>query len=250
MRGFFGDPTRGIMDDVDFPTGAVPRIERQDVHEKFLRSGEAVNVVMIDIHRAHQFLLHGITADSPLFDGITVITTTTIADARLDNWSWQRELKTVLAFGSDFHVPADYPIYQVMPREKRVAVLTDYLDGICHIHTGLQKVSTKLLPRVNGITRQERERCYSVFDTLEVPGVSYYGAQYFGPHVGNRLDELVADVHRVAQEYDPDYMMLIGLQSPGALERMPRAVKAGAGQRWIDACKLRDQPPAQLLFRQ
>jgi len=98
---------------------------------------------------------------------------------------------------------------------------------------------------VKGETPYERDICYEVFDHYDVDRVAYYGAQYFT--YGYRFPALLERIQEIAVEYDPDDILMIGLQSENLLPRLPPAVSGAAGQRWLRVTDVGSEPAAAVV---
>jgi len=220
------------------PEGSIPVVEAQQAHIDFLEDNPHVSHVILRITDVQTLLNRDETADSYFDDDIEVITTTTIHDRILSQLDWQEELELILQFGPDFHIPCDYPVYKAWSREKRLQHIQDCLKGTIWITDRLANTGTKVIPLLKGETREERGYCYKVFkELLDTDCCVFYGAQYFTASVG--FYKLFEDIQQVVSEASHLRIILIGLQSPDWLEKLPPQVMAVAGQRWIRESKLR-----------
>lgn len=244
---------QGFQESTDWPNGLVRRVQAQQAHEDFMQALTGADTVMIKIPAVETLLRHrGQVRDTYFPDGFTVITSGVIHDATLGELRWTRERNAAHAFGPDFHIPTDYPVYGDMDEEDRKENIKKMMDGTKWMHDKLQTTPIKVVPLVKGFTTEERAICYKTLRSLDTSYCAYYGAQYFGGKMGNGINKLEADVKEVITELGVDKLLLIGLQSRDYLARMPPEVVAAAGQRWIDQSSLRDVPPAtaQQRYRQ
>jgi len=231
--------------------GAVPRLEAQQSHQDFV-SIAAPSTVLVDIVAARKLVKRGETAASYCGPECAVITTTTVSDDQLNRVSWQRELELVEAFAPDYHIPTDVATYiEHTPAERRENVVRA-MEGTVWMDKQLRKRSlpTEIVPLVKGITPAEREICYQTCGELGVNQCAFYGAQYLTG--GPRLTELQKDVTAVAAELEQTdgtsdvTILLIGLLSPLYLSRMPDAVVAASGLRWVREVEPRSASPGEI----
>jgi hypothetical protein len=102
------------------------------------------------------------------------------------------------------------------------------------------------LPLVKGRSRDQRERFYDLYDDLGVDYVSFYATQYYTGGRGVQQNDLVADVEKVAVEYDPE-LFVMGALSPRALREFPTNVVAASGfNQWRKRCKPRESTPEEM----
>jgi len=219
------------------PSGVIPRIERQTRHEKFHTGFSGVDTLMLPIDHAERLLRQGLTASS--YTDKSVITTTTIPDEDLKDFSWKAERDIVEAFQPAYHIPTDYWVYGDMDPEDRIQNVELLMEGTEWMYQQLTGISTQIIPLVKGYSREERAICYETLKRLGIDYVSFYGSQYFGRKDGG-INALNEDVREIVSEYSPSEMLLIGLQSENYMERLPPEVEAVAGNRWIEKSGLRD----------
>lgn len=214
------------------------RLDKIQAHHAFARDNPALKAVMITIEAARIFTEQGETADSVFGEDVVVGVSTAIPDEQLEWWYPHREIEVVRKFAPDFYIPCDRPVYQWHSPPLRRDKIRRYLRDLREITESLQNRSIVIIPFVKGVTSGERQRCYHVFNDLGFDRWAYYCAQYF--LYGNRGEELVTDVRAIVDEANLDYLMLVGLQAEQYLTRMPPAVLAAAGQRWITKSDLRN----------
>ncbi len=234
---------QGFRDSTDWPRGLIRRIQAQQAHEEFMTAFPSEDTVMMKITDVEALLRHRGEVRTTYFPAeFSVITSGVIHDDDLEELRWSRERNAVQAFGPDFHIPTDYPVYGDMEKSDRVANIKKMMDGTRWMHDKLRPTPIQILPLVKGFTPEERAICYDTLRDLDLPYCAYYGAQYFGGKMGNGINKLNEDVREVVNELGVDGLLLIGLQAKDGLARMPPEVVAAAGQRWIRKAELRDVP--------
>lgn len=216
----------------------IASLNKARLHLDFAASNDSLQAVLISIEDARIFVEQGEAARSAFDDDVAVGVTTTIADGILEGWYPSREIEIIRDFAPDFYIPCDRPVYSTDDSGKRWFVIQRYLSDLAEIVEGLRGSPVVIVPLVKGVTEQERKRCYRKFRQLGLDRWAYYCTQYF--LYGHRGEQLVSDVHSIVQEAGPAYLMLVGLQSEKYLARMPPAVFAAAGQRWIGNSGLRN----------
>jgi hypothetical protein len=230
------------------PRGPIPSVEPYHSYSSFLQAAQP-DYALLKYTDMRKLLKRGETADSYLPDGTAVITTTTIRDTQLNLVSWERELERVLAFGPDYHIPADYSTYEQQDITERSQNVLNCMKGVLWMQRQLRDhdSETQLIPLVKGVTPEERAVCYEVFERAGFTDYcAFYGTQYFSGGAGIRITELVEDLTAVATEQDRE-ILLIGLLSPNYLERVPKQVVAAAGQTaWRQQIAPTTQDPAEL----
>lgn len=218
-------------------SGGIPRLEPKPDQVALIREVDSVSAVMIDAHLVSRFLKQGISAEDLEPE---VIVTTTFADEQLEYWFPDREFKTAREFGADAVVPCDRPAYREDIESFRRETVENYAADLAEIVPSFHDAGIDVIPLVKGETRYERGLCYDVFDDLGITQVAYYCSQYFS--YGYRFSALLDRLQKIALEYDPTNMMLIGLQSEKLLPSCPPNVSAAAGQRWLRQIDFGDGP--------
>lgn len=230
------------------PRGPIPSVEPYHSYSAFLQAVEP-EYALLKYTDMRKLVKRGETADSYFPDDTAVITTTTIRDTQLNLVSWERERNRVLAFGPDYHIPADYSTYEDQAVADRSRNVLHCMKGLLWMQRQLRAhdSNTQLIPLVKGVTPEERAVCYEVFDRTGFDEYcAFYGTQYFSGGAGIRITELVEDLTAVATEQDRE-IFLIGLLSPNYLDRVPDAVVAAAGQTaWRQHIAPTTQDPAEL----
>jgi hypothetical protein len=213
--------------------------ERQKAHERVLRGNAGLENVVLKLDEVRRALKKGYTASDYLGGGYTLISTSTMVDGKTVELGWEEEGYWVREFGSDFHIPTDYPVYKsdsVAVRERNISGL---VDGTRWMVEELSDVETQVLPLLKGVTQGEREVFYSMFRELNFDGCAFYGTQYFTQGPG--FSDLNGDLHRVCSEAPHLDVFLIGLLSPRLLSRVPSNVMGAVGQaQWRRRIGLRE----------
>lgn len=110
--------------------GLVPRVRDQSSSRRLL-SVVRPTTALIDIVQVRRLLKRGETAATWFPDRTTVISTTTVADNVLSRISPLQEAAMIKAFGPDYHLPADFPVFADMAPEDvqtAEAILSGELD--------------------------------------------------------------------------------------------------------------------------
>ncbi len=214
------------------PTGGIPRVEAQRSHKEFVQAAEP-DCVMMKITHARRLMRNGESFDSYFYDGIDVITTTTINDTQLNLLPWENEWEIVREMEPTYHIPTDYSDYTSQPLEERKENIRKCMEGTVWMHRQIKNdrnVDTEVLPLVKGITKEERQICYEVCDALERPCGALYATRYFTAGAGNNINALIDDIGEINRESDIN-LFVIGLLSPRYLKRLPENVVSAAGQK-------------------
>ncbi len=238
----------------EYPRGAVANVERQQAHARFVREVEPDYVVMRITH-ARRLMKDDTTFGEYYPDSVDVVTTTTVPDNKLNLLGWNRddedlqrysELDIVRAVEPDFHVPTDYSIYEQMDEDEQLESLRSYVEGVRYMAEQTADSDLELLPLVKGRTRERRETVYDLFDELDTDYVSFYATPYYTGGRGLKQGDLVADVEKVAVEYDAD-LFVMGALSPRTLRRFPTDVVAASGlNQWRKRCTPRESTPEKM----
>lgn len=225
-------------------TGAVPRVEAQKAHESFIAAVKP-EFAMLSIDHARRVCKRGETGATYFPTNTSVITTTTIADDRLDRLSWEDEYEIVREFGPEYHIPTDYAVYGDDPREKRLECAENCATGTVWMSDQFEEndISTSVLPLIKGSDREEREFGYRACSAVESDMAAIYATQYFTAGGGGGRSALVRDVKGIAEETDGELeLIVVGLLSPNYLSAVPTTVVAAAGQRtWREAVAPRER---------
>jgi hypothetical protein len=239
---------------VEYPRGAVANVERQQSHLRFVEAVEPDTVVMRITH-ARRLMKDDLTFAEYYPDGVDVITTTTVPDNKLNLLGWNREdedlaryseLDILRAVEPDYHVPTDYTIYEEMSAEEQAEAVQYCVEGTRYMYEETADMDLTLLPLVKGRSRDQRERFYELYDELDVDYVSFYATQYYTGGRGVQQNDLVADVEKVAVEYDPE-LFVMGALSPRVLREFPKNVVAASGfNQWRTRCEPRDSTPEEM----
>ena len=209
-------------------TGVIPRIEAKQEHLDLVSRAKSIEAVMLSYPHARRLDQNGVNfAD---IDAKLVLTST-IPDEKLEEWFPARELAFAERIGADAIVPCDRPVYNCDARSQRVETIQTYVADMKDVVPLFQETGTEVVPLVKGETEYERRLCYEAFAELGLTRVAYYCVQYFS--YGFRYKALLERIHRVALEFEPENMMLIGFQSENLVSDFPPCVTGAAGQRWL-----------------
>jgi len=223
-------------------TGPIPRLEPKPAQVAVAQQTSSIPTVMIDEQYVDRFQQKGWTPDEL---GADVVLTSTFDDEELELWFPDREVSTATEYGATAIVPCDTPVYRDDPRTLRVETVRDYAANLADAIPRFRDHGIEPIPLVKGESPYERDICYEVFDHYDVDRVAYYGAQYFT--YGNRFPALLERMQEIAVEYDPDDILMIGLQSENLLPRLPPAVSGAAGQRWLRVTDVGSEPAAVVV---
>lgn len=223
------------------PKGAIPLVEPQTAHNKFLRDNEYVDAVLLKLPHVGRLLRQGETARSAFPSQDVVITTTTCRDSFLSELSIAREEKLVRAFAPDLHVPCDFPTYRdTDPSVKRERIKKN-LTATFNLAERLSDTAIELIPLVKGVDTSDWDLYHRVFECYDVELCAFYGTQYYTD--GGGLPELRRDVRGIAAALPSQELFLIGALSPTHLQDMPPQVRSAAGlHQWRTRSKLREVP--------
>ena len=216
-------------------TGPIPRLEPKRTQVEVTQESEAIPSVMIDEHYVDLFQQKGWTPESL---GVDVILTSTFSDEELELWFPDREVTVATEYGAAAIVPCDVPVYSDDSKMLRVETVEIYAENLADVIPRFRDHGIEVVPLVKGVTPYERGFCYQVFDHYDIHRIAFYCGQYFS--YGYRFSDLMIRVQQIAQEYDPDDILLIGLQSENLLPQLPPAVSGAAGMRWLRATELNE----------
>ena len=216
-------------------SGPIPRIEAKDEHLNLVSKAQTVEAVMLDYPHARRLDQNGIDLEN--IDA-KLILASTIPDETLEEWFPDRELAFAKRVGADAIVPCDRPVYNRDARAQRIETIQTYVADLRDIVPHFRDAGIEVVPLVKGETEYERRLCYDAFDELGCTRVAYYCVQYFS--YGFRYNELLERVQQISFEYEPENMILIGLQSENLVSDFPPCVTGAAGQRWLRNCNPRD----------
>ncbi|WP_330633795.1 hypothetical protein [Halocatena halophila] len=223
--------------DENWPNGAIPLIEPQPSHRAFVNA-VIPDHALVKITTARQLLKRGETAASWFPAGTDVITTSTVADRKLAQISWEDELEVIRRFEGNFHVPTDYSTYERQNAADRRANVERNLEGTFWMTRKIETLDLDIgvIPLIKGCTAAEWAIGFETLDRcpFEYSMTAFFATQYFTGGAGIRINELVEDVRTIAAR-QPRPVMLIGLLSAHYLKRMPRTVRAATGlNQWRD----------------
>jgi len=218
--------------------GAVPRVEAQAAHERFLEVVRPRCVLLSVVH-ARRLVKRGVSAGEWAPAGTWVGTTSTVADGQLARWGRERELEVVEGFRPAFHVPADYPVYADDPVEEQRAAAARCGRGTMWM-ADRAPAATSIVPLVKGSSPAVRRVSERVIVELEPSAAAVYATQYFTASGGGGWPALRQDLEAVRRETSGYPVVVIGLLSPALLREAPGNVVGAAGVRqWREAVRPR-----------
>ncbi len=230
------------------PTGLIPRIEYSKKHLDFLSKPFDSEYVMLNIDLVKRLTGKDLTArDIYPYGGI--ITTSTIHDNALCNFNVEREIEVIMKFKPAWHIPCDYPTYFEDCDEGREWFIDAMVEDTMNFIKAVKGTSIEVLPLIKGINEGEWKRSVSQFKNIGMNHFAFYVKQYFGSHNGKNDKLMVEHIRRIAYSCHPDYLMLVGYQSPFRIRDMPPEVKAFAGKRWVIGSKINDVSPEQARIK-
>ena len=208
-------------------TGPIPRLEPKSAQVAVAKRTSTIPTVMIDERHVNRFEQNGWTSDEMEVD---VILSSTFDDEELELWFPNREITVATDYGAGGIVPCDTPVYRDDPQSLRVETIRNYVSNLADVIPRFRDHGVEPIPLVKGETPYERDICYEVFDHYGIDRVAYYCTQYFS--YGYRFPALLRRLQEIAVEYEPDDILVIGLQSENLLPELPPCVSGAAGQRW------------------
>lgn len=233
--------------------GAVPRVEYQRAHREFL-DAVAPPAAMINVVHLRRALKNGHTADSLFPEETTVVTTTTVQDDELADLTWDQEAALVTAFGPDYHVPTDYPVYGAMDAADRVENVKQCGAGTLYLAEELPEAVT-VLPLLKGVTQVERSVGARAVAELDAPGCAFYATQFFTVPGARQFYGVRDRLEAIHEETDGCPVLVIGFMSPSdsvenreqSLRGLPESVTAAAGMRtWVERVEPRSSSPEEM----
>ena len=214
-----------------YPVGYIARVEAELSQMKLVIETKSINAVMLNIDDAEKLVKMGL--DSSYFGpNKLVMTTSTINDLTLPKYYLEREAEVVTKFCPKFHIPRDRPVYLSQNKRERLWNISTQVEETIELLELLDGTSTKLIPLLKGVDREELLSCYFPLRNKGFRAFSYYVAQYFGNGRGNLSTNLINDVREISTLPDLFYIMLIGLQSKNIIRKLPPVVRAYAGSRF------------------
>jgi hypothetical protein len=215
--------------------GVIPRVEAKQEHLDLASRATSIEAVMLNYPHARWLDQNGVELAEI---DVELVLTSTIPDETLEEWFPARELAFAKRVGADAIVPCDRPVYNRDARSQRVETVETYVADLMDVVPEFRGAGIEVVPLVKGETEYERRLCYESFARLGITSVAYYCVQYFS--YGFRYKPLLERIHRVAREFEPENMMLIGFQSEKLVSDLPPCVTGAAGQRWLRKFNPRD----------
>lgn len=229
---------------VSLPIGLIPRIETSKKHLNFLSTTFDLAYIMLNLDVVKRLTDKGLTARE-IYPYGNIITTSTIHDSILCNFTVENEIEVITKFKPAWHIPCDYPTYYEDCDEGREWFIDAVVEDTLSFIEGVKDFSIGVIPLVKGINEREWTRSISPFKNIRINHFAFYVKQYFGSHNGKNDQLMVDHIRRIVYCCHPDYLMLIGYQSPLRVRDIPPEVKAFAGERWIRGSKLNNLTPEQ-----
>lgn len=230
--------------------GPVVTIQRQQAHREFVRAVEP-SVVIMPYVEARRVAKDGLSLAEwlPTGEATTTITTTTVADDKLERIPWKREAEKVRVLEPDYHIPTDYPVYGDDDPDQRVENCMKCAAGTAWMAEAVADTPTEIIPLVKGATPDERAICERQAGDLGVDMVALYGSQYFGVGGGGGRSGLVNVVEAVNIETNCLPMLVLGGLSPWTAGELPKNVVAVSGLRaWRERVQPRSSTPEAMRY--
>lgn len=231
-----------------FPRGAVANVERQQSHRDFVQAAKPEYVIMRITH-ARRLMDDGMTFDDYYPESVNVITTTTVPDNKLELLAWEREEEELKKFSEidivrevqpDYHIPTDYSLYRGMTEEEQFNAVQQCVRGTRWMYENTEDMDVTLIPLIKGLTKDQRQLFYELYDEVGVDYAAFYATQYFTSDTDVQYKELYGDLEQIKAESDID-LFVMGAFSPQLLRRLPNNVVAASGQRqWRESCNPRN----------
>lgn len=249
--------------------GCIPRVERQESHQKFLWSVRPP-IAMIGLKHAARVAAYNDSFFPPETD---IILTSTIADNTLASYTFEDELRIIRALNPKWVIPFDFPVYGDMEYDKRIEHATQVANGVIDMNyilgetpdEAVDEISeiknidpslikpvqdTEVIPLIKGVNSDVREKTITAGERINAPIYAKYAAQYMTVGGNGNYPELVNDLHDIQDETDNHPILLIGLQSPTgqfSLEGVPENVVAGSGMnQWLKYVEPRSRSPERM----
>jgi len=213
------------------PHGGIPLVEPSNkMHEQFVNAA-APAWVLIKMHHARQLYNKGETADSWTPDQTNVITTSTIQDVQLQHITPSDEKEIVENFNPDAHIGGEVSAYRTRPRDDRIIKIYNCMRNLLWLDRELS-TDTTVIPIIKGVSLEEHEMVYRVFDYLDHNHVAFYGTQHITSEELS-LYQLIEELEQINEEINTHYngsisVLLIGLLAP-FLSNAPPCVTASCG---------------------
>ncbi len=192
---------------------------------------------MLDLPRAAALARTGQTART-VFPDAKVITTSTIHDAQLAKYHFDRELSVILRFKPAWHVARDRPVYLEDSPAGRAGQIDDLVRSTIEFRAAVEESGIGVIPLIKGVEPKEWDRCYRPLMEAGFSGYACYVKQFFGGGQGRRISQMVNHVRGIVSACGMPHLILIGFQSLSRLPDMPPAVRAFAGQGWRGQARL------------
>ena len=215
-----------------YPIGYIARVEADLSQINLVMQNTTIRAVMLNIDDVEMLVNKGL--DSSYFGpNKLVITTSTIDDRSLSRYYLEKEVEIITDFGPKFHVPRDRPVYLSQNKKERMWNIRTQVEETIEMRELLHGTSTKLIPLLKGVDREELLSSYISLKNERFKAFSYYVAQYFGNGRGNLSTDLINDVRVISTLPSINYVILIGVQSENIIRKLPPLVRAYSGLGFI-----------------
>lgn len=223
---------------VSLPIGLIPRIETSKKHLNFLSTTFDLAYIMLNLDVVKRLTDKGLTARE-IYPYGNIITTSTIHDSILCNFTVENEIEVITKFKPAWHIPCDYPTYYEDCDEGREWFIDAAVKDTMSFIEAVKDTSIEVIPLVKGINEREWRKSILPFKEIGINYFAFYVKQYFGSNNGKNDQLMVEHVRRLVQSCNPNYLILIGYQSASKVRDLPPEVRAFAGERWIRESKVR-----------
>ena len=224
-------------EDIPLPSGLIPRIEYSKKHLEFLSIPFGPPYIMLNMDVVEKLTDKGLTANE-IYPYGKIITTSTIHDDILCNFTVKHEIDIITKFDPAWHIPCDYPTYFEDSDEGREWFIDASIEDTLSFIEATDDTSIRVIPLVKGINAGEWKRSISPFQNRGINHFAFYVKQYFGRNNGKNDKLMVEHIRCLIHSCDPNYLMLIGYQSQLRVQDIPPEVQAFAGERWIRGSKM------------
>lgn len=200
-------------------SGLITSVELQEKYKNYIEKCQMDEIMV----KANDLEGKSLPYDPP-----RVTTVTTFNDDELELWTLEREKDFVENNTPYRHVACDRPIYDHLRPSIRRMQAKKYIEDFRKLKFELKDVETELIPLAKGVG-DEIDIILRGLEDMDISKCAVYCSQYFMN--GNYFSDLRRKVFRISRSHI-DEIMLIGLQSPRYLSKMPPEVTYASGQRW------------------
>lgn len=208
--------------------GVYLSVERQKKHRRFVENTKP-NKILLKADTAERIYQDG-KGMNIMQNADQILTSTAMNDDKTELWTVKREADMLHRVEPDRHICCDRPIYESDRRNMRLKSMRDYVDDVTRLRGKVEDLNTSLIPLAKGTNKHEIDLMLEKLRGLGFNQCAVYCPQFFMQ--GNYFSELKSKVSNVAGKEFIDEIILLGLQSPNYLRKMPPKVVAASGQRW------------------